>query len=72
MRVAEAVETLQHRRKAAQGDTQPTASMASSREELMDSSSPPPPPCRVVSSRTASRYGIKPPSEEGECDLCDK
>ena len=66
MRVAEAVESLQNRRKTAdQGDTGPTAS---SREDLMESSSSPPsaPPCRVVSSRTASRYGIKPPNEEGE------
>ena len=65
MRVAEAVESLQNRRKTAdQGDTGPTAS---SREDLMESSSSPSaPPCRVVSSRTASRHGIKPPNEEGE------
>ena len=65
MRVAEAVESLQNRRKTAdQGDTGPTAS---SREDLMESSSSPSaPPYRVVSSRTASRYGIKPPNEEGE------
>ena len=58
MRVAEAVESLLNRRKTAdQGDTGPTAS---SREDLMESSSSPSAlPCRVVSSRTASRYGTQ-------------
>ena len=72
MRVAEAVETLQNCRRKTPDHGDSTGPTASSREDLImeTSSSPSAPPCRVVSSRTASRYEIKPPNEEGEGVTC--